>query len=348
MTKPLVIRPMLAAQRWDRDITQKHLDTDGFLYMQPKIDGFRYLFHNGEARSRSWKLWKHRYVQMFAKDHADLIQGWDCEGTAGHKYDPNGFREAMSSLRSEDGTSRFTLWLFDNFDPSWAHYTYEHRRCSNIADLIAAGDPAGEFTVDPLAHLNTWNTPTKWFEELAPLGTTYMYQVQVKLCPTFVVTSLKEIDELYQEMLDRGWEGSILRRKGRPYKYNRSTMLEGGLVKLKPEETFEVVIEGVYPRRRNDNEPTRNALGYTVRSAHSGNKTDLECVGGFSCHMLGDPTKKVDVGVLRMDYSTKEELWRVRDTLPGKILECCAHGYSGGYDAPRTAVGIRLRDPTEL
>lgn len=344
MSKPLQIRPMLAAQKFDLETTKQHLASDGYLLMQPKIDGFRYLFDDGIARSRSWKAWKHRAVQAFAKDHADLVHGWDGEGTPGHSYDAEIFRRAMSDLRAEYGATQFTFWLFDNFDPSWAHYPYTARRESNIRDLFGLSSTT---EVTDL-YYNTWDTPERYFEGLTPLGTIKIYDVRVKLCPTFAVQSIEEIEGLYEQMLRDGWEGAILRRKGRGYKWNRATTKEGALTKLKPEHSFEAVIEGTYARERNDNEAIINELGYTTRSAHKANKVAEDTLGGFHCHILGRPEVKFDCGILRLDDGQKKALWQKREKLVGQTFECTSHGYSGGYDKPRCAVFVRFRDPTEL
>lgn len=334
--KPVIIRPMLAAQEFRRDITQKHLDADSYMYVQPKIDGFRYMFDDGVARSRSWKVWKHRGVQAFAAAHADLVHGWDGEGTPGHEHDPEGFRVAMSELRAETGSDTFTLWLFDNFDPSWATYTYEGRRWSTISDLLGESESTA---LDD--HLNTWDTPERLFQGPG-------YNVKVKLCPTFQVRTLEEIDALYARFLEMGLEGAILRRKGRGYKYNRATTLEGALTKIKPEDTFEARITGVYARERNDNEAKTSALGYTTRSAHKANKVAVECVGGFECELLSNPAVTFNVGVLRLSQDEKERLWTIRDQIPGRVIKCLEHGYKGGYDKPRTPVMVSWADEDEL
>lgn len=332
-----IIRPMLAAHM-EEARTRVHLQEDGFLFAQPKIDGFRYLFDDGTARSRSWKAWKHRAVQAFAKDHADLIHGWDGEGTPGHDFDPEGFRIAMSELRAETGSDVFTLWLFDNFDVSWAHYPYLARYGAIVHDLFTGKE---EEVWDEQYLFDTFDTPERFFQGPG-------YHVKVKLCPTFVVRSMEEIEELYQLFLKMGFEGIILRRKGRGYKWNRSTAKEGSLIKRRPEDPFEAVITGVYAREKNTNEAKISALGYTVRSAHKAGKVEQEMVGGFNCHLLGRPDIEFDVGVLRLDDGQKERLWKIRDQLPGEIIECVSHGYKGGYDKPRTPVMVRFRDKTEF
>lgn len=342
---PEQIRPMLAA-KYDPAVTQKHLDSDGYLLIQPKIDGMRVLFDDGIARSRSWKEWTNRYLQAFARDYPNWTHGWDGEMIPGHSYDPNVFREAMSGLRSEDGAREFTIYLFDNYDRSYAHYPYVSRAIACYEDLRRVpATPGSTSGIDSLSDVD----PEKpylsgWWARVV----SEHYSVRIVLCPTWEVRSLEAIDAKEAELLADGWEGAILRRPGRGYKWNRATTNEGSLTKIKRFETDEFVIDEVIPRYRNDNEATQSALGYTTRSAHQDNLVAEECVGAFRGHLLRNPEAIFNIGVLRFDHSTKCRLWGIRETLPGKILEFSHQGYGGGYDLPRTPVGLRFRSPIDL
>lgn len=346
MGQTAIIRPM-RAKHMVRAITQKHLETDGYLYFQPKIDGMRVLFNDGLPRSRSWKVWTNRYLQAFARDHAEAIQGWDCEMLPGHKLDPNIFREAMSGLRSEDGTREFTLYLFDNFDPSWAIYPYNVRFANCASELLPA-----------LGHFDPEKTPEQASQDgvLTKEFRGEDYHVKVVLCPTFVVHSLENVDQREMEFLLLGWEGGMLRRSGRGYKYGQSTELEGNLTKVKRFKDGEAVITGVYQRERNDNEARVSNLGYTTRSAHQGNKVAQEVVGGFEVDLLDPETGKpfeprldFKVGVFK-DVSLEEKAawWDQREILIGKIITFKDQEYTGGYDKPRTPVFHGFRNPVEL
>lgn len=327
--------PMLAA-KYDPERTLLHLQEDGFLYIQPKIDGMRVLFDNGIARSRSWKAWTNRYLQAFARDHSELIHGWDGEMVPGHSYNPEIFREAMSGLRSEDGSKDFTIYLFDNWDQSWAHFTYESRASAITSDLM---DEIRIFQGDE-------------------------YCVHVKLCPTWKVYSLDDIDRMETELLLAGWEGAILRRKGRGYKWGRSTAKEGSLTKLKRFEDAEATIIGVEVAYQNNNEAQQSAFGRIVRSAHQENLTEKDYVGAlivqfykeFDGHSIAAPCREIaleptqfNIGVFKGPTIEDRKVWfQNKDSLIGRIVKFTHQGYGGGYDKPRTPVFIGFRDPLDI
>jgi DNA ligase-1 len=319
-----IFRPMLADNKpWNEKAVLRHLSEVGHLIMQPKIDGMRALIdENGIPRTRSGKEHKNRYLRRWAFEHPSL-RGLDGEVVSGHQYDPNVFRESMSGIRSEDGSPEFTFYVFDTFIPPAASYDYPARR--RIAGSI----------VDALGQDQH--------------GQDGLYHGKLILCPERRVSSLEEIAEHEEELLAAGWEGGILRRPDRPYKYNRATWLGGELMKVKRYEDDEAIILGTFPWERNDNEATIDARGYTARSSHQENRVVLERLGGFHCALLRDRSIKFDVGVFRgWSHSDRDRLWAERDTLVGRVLKFKHQGYGGGYDRPRTPVGLGFRDVTDL
>lgn len=335
------IRPMLAS-KYDPKITAKHLESDGFLLMQPKIDGMRVLFDDGLARSRSWKLWTNRYLKAFARDHAELIHGWDGEMVPGHSYDPNIFRDAMSGLRSEDGSREFTIYLFDNWDAGSAHWPYSARLLACWQDLMGTkwADNV-EYDVESFV-----SDPLPWEERRF---TSPEYDVIVRLCPTFVVRTLEEIDIGEARLIAEGWEGGILRRAGRGYKWNRATTLEGALTKLKRFEDAEATIIGCQEALENQNEAKIGLLGYTSRTSHKGNLVPKGMLGTLEVAMVGKPEVTFGIGVMKgVTHEERKALWLRKEELIGKVVTFSHQGYGGGYDKPRTPVFLRFRDPIDM
>lgn len=333
MTSIIQIRPMLAAKKlpcktplWTPKheiLLRQHLEQDGYLLMQPKIDGMRYMFDAGVCYSRSWTPWTNRYIQAFARDHADLIQGWDCEAVPGHTYNPNIFREAMSGLRSEDGSKEMTLYLFDNFDPSWAAHHYEARLGACRLDL---GYPAEEQRFDNKD-----------------------YDIKVVICPTYMVQSVEEIYQKEQELLAQGWEGGILRRRYGPYKYGRSTAREGYLVAVKRFKDGEAIICGWEPRYSNQNELQTSALGYAKRTAHQEGLVEQDTLGAMWVHLPSDPNARFKIGVFNgMDEALRKRVWDMREQLTGQAVKFYDQEYTGGYDLPRTPIWNGFRHPLDM
>lgn len=344
-------RPMRAKHLHDRKdpaqteknlgYVREHLAKDGYMFQQPKIDGMRILFDDGVARSRTWLPWTQRHLQAFARDHADLLHGWDGEGVPGLQDlstpDPEVFRRAMSGVRAADGSPELTLFLFDNWDPSWQRVAYADRLEALRRDLST-----GLNSIDD----------SKWehgYDGIIFKGAEYT--VKVILTPTNKVTSLEEIFRLHSEMVAAGWEGSMLRRRVAPYKYNQATVREGWLIKLKDTEDDEAEIIGYEPAYENQNEAMVNALGLTQRSAHKENLVPKDYLGAFLVRLVRNPSVQFSIGVLR-GYTIEDRRALLRKAeageLTGSIIKFEHQGYGGGYDKPRTPVMVSFRDKIDL
>lgn len=346
-------RPMRANHmnvRGDPKATEKHLRyieshiaTDGYMFQQPKIDGMRILFDDGTARSRTWLPWTQRYLQAFAKEHADLLHGWDCEGVPGIQMldepDPEVFRKAMSGVRSEDGSKELTLFIFDNWDPSWQNIAYEARLAGiqrDLQDYLVKGglaDSAWEHAYDGILFVGA------------------EYRVKIVICPTVKVTTLDEITAQHTAYVAAGWEGSMLRRWKAPYKYNKATVREGWLVKIKDVEDDEAEIIGYEPAYENTNELGVDAFGLAKRSAHKANLVPKDYLGCFICRLVKNPSVVFSIGVLR-GYTIEDRRELLRKAEAGEFkdyyLKFEHQGYGGGYSKPRTPVGISMRHKIDV
>lgn len=328
---------MLAAKFSERAFLE-HVKLDGYLMVQPKIDGMRVLHHHGVPKSRSWKNWTSSALNHWSKDFKQLLHGLDGEMIPGlHYEDPEKdvFRRAMSEVRAMEGGQDFTYYIFDNFlEPQKAYW-------ARLRDLKARieEDP------DPLC-----SSPGK-------------YNVLLKVCPTYKVTTLAELYQLEEEFLEQDFEGAIVRRPMAPYKYNRATTNEGWLTKLKRFEDAEAVIVEVIPRYKNNNEKVVNELGLSHRSAHQDNLEEQAMVGAFKCRLLQSRTPDLgldapvnyaivtefNIGVfLGFGLANREVMWARREEFLGKIVKFKHQGYGGGYDVPRTPVLLGFRDPIDL
>lgn len=98
-----------------------------------------------------------------------------------------------------------------------------------------------------------------------------------------LVLDEKELLEFEAETLEQGYEGLILRSPDGLYKFGRSTMKEGGMLKLKRFTDDEAKVVGVYEEMHNDNEAHTNELGRTFRSTHQENLVGKGTAGGFLC-----------------------------------------------------------------
>lgn len=100
-----------------------------------------------------------------------------------------------------------------------------------------------------------------------------------------VIESEQQLLEYEDACLKKGYEGLILRAPEGPYKYGRSTMREGWMLKLKRFKDAEARVLRVNEEMKNNNPAKKNKLGRTKRSSSKKGKVgkgragELEVVG---------------------------------------------------------------------
>lgn len=142
------------------------------------------------------------------------------------------------------------------------------------------------------------------------------YPSVIKFVSNVVVHSAKQMQEVLTEWLNEGYEGAIVRDPSGPYKFGRSTLNQGWMLKLKVFNDAEATIIGVTELEHNDNEATIDALGHTVRSSHSANQCAGDTLGALVCEYKGEEFK-IGSG---FDAAERSRLWAIRDKLPGQLV----------------------------
>lgn len=143
--------------------------------------------------------------------------------------------------------------------------------------------------------------------------------------------SREDLEAFLEAALAEGHEGVMVRTAHGPYKYGRSTVKEGYLLKVKPMETGEATVVGFYEQMQNLNEATINALGHTERSDHAENKVGKNTLGGL--HVHSKEWGNFDLATGFTD-AQRREIWEN----PGKYLNKVAHFQfqrHGSKDKPR-------------
>ena len=140
------------------------------------------------------------------------------------------------------------------------------------------------------------------------------------------------------KVLAFGYEGLILRDPDGVYKFGRSTLNEGGMIKLKRFKDSEATVIGYEPLRSNQNEATVGELGQTVRSSHQANMVEQEMLGSLLVAWQG---MSFNIGT-GFDHNDREILWNMKETLPGRV---CKFKYLeiGMKDKPRHPVFLGWR-----
>lgn len=157
------------------------------------------------------------------------------------------------------------------------------------------------------------------------------------------ISTLDTLLGLEETLLNAGYEGLILRNPDAPYKYGRSTVNEGFLLKLKKFVDAEFEIVGFEERMHNGNEATTNELGRTKRSSHQAGKTGRGDLGALVLRDASGATFNVGTG---FDDAQRELIWNDRDRYFGQLAKI-KYFPVGMKDAPRHPVFLGFRDRSD-
>lgn len=241
-----------------------------------------------------------RYLQLIPNKHIqDSLQALNMHGFDGELMLKTGdFNNVQSAVMSADGRPDFEYVVFDYFDSP--NTAYSSRLMKAIVEV-------------PKSNL-------------------------VRTIPMIVAHTAKQMSELYEEWLNDGYEGAIVRNPSSPYKYGRSTLKQGWMLKLKNFDDAEAVITGFEELQHNYNEATVGTLGETKRSHHQENKHGGNTLGALVCSFNG-VVVKLGTG---FTSSERARLWSSRDKLIGQHVTFKYQELSK-YGVPRFPVykGIR-------
>ncbi len=158
-----------------------------------------------------------------------------------------------------------------------------------------------------------------------------------------LIENIHQLLHYEQVVLSMGHEGLILRSALAPYKFGRSTVREGYLLKLKRFVDNEFTVVGFEERMHNGNEAKENALGYMKRSSHQANKTGRGDLGSL---VLEGHGFQFTVGS-GFDDALRAEIWNNREKYLGKIAKV-KYFAVGMKDAPRHPVFLGWRSLIDL
>ena len=167
----------------------------------------------------------------------------------------------------------------------------------------------------------------------------FVYKVK-----TTLVNNVSEVLELEDEGLSKGYEGIILRSIDSGYKFGRSTLKQGWLLKFKRFVDSECEVIGSVEMFHNNNEKEINALGNTKRSRRSEGMVASDILGALIVKK-GDVQFQIGSG---FTLKQRAELWKNRETLVGKIVKYKSFEQSGVLNAPRFPTFLGFRDKADL
>ncbi len=263
------------------------------IFATPKIDGIRAMIVGGKLVSRTLKPIPNRAA-------SEALECMLPEGADGELVYGDTFQSATSAVMTvaflPPPTTKFTFYWFD-YVRDTADAPYE-QRMANVQEYCSTHD-----------------------------GLTSPVVKIVQLHPKSLQTS-DALDAFEAQVLDEGFEGVMLRKPGGRYKFGRSTVKEGLLLKLKRFEDAEAQVIGVEELRRSDGEDKipGGVLGALVCITQD--KVQFKIGTGFSAH-------------------DRQELWKQRRALIGRQAKY-KFLLVGVKTAPRHPVFLGFRDPMDM
>jgi DNA ligase-1 len=279
------------------------------LLYSAKLDGVRCVVHEGVAKSRKLEPIPNRYVQHMLA--SPWLEGLDGELCVGAPYSDTVFTDTMSGVMSVNGEPDFVYYVFDCWNAP-ASFTFADRYAQLLITL--SQEP---YTLHPRLQL---------LEQ----------------------TVAKDMDSLVlaqEDHLERGYEGLILRDPLSPYKFGRSTLKEGFMMKMKRFVTGEARVVDMTEMMHNENEALDDALGLAKRSQSAEGMVPSGALGA----LIGEDLvtgQRIRVGSgftaqQRMEYFTQPS------EVMGKVFKY-KHFEIGAKDAPRFATFIGFRDIRDI
>lgn len=273
----------------------------------PKIDGMRAVVRGGVVLSKTLKPIPNTHVQRMFGH----LEGADGELTVGHPFkthdEDDVFGRSRGPIMSRDQEADFRYSIFDRWDL-----------------------PTLDAEIRVIQQLETVeNTPgAKWLSHVR-------------------VFRQAHLDLVYRLLLQKGFEGVMLRAADGGYKYGQGTEREGVLLKFKPFDDSECVILGTYEQMKNTNAATTGADGHTQRSASIAGKVGKGTLGGFHVQDLWSGVTFDIGGGKGITEAVRQEIWNNRDSYVGRIFTY-KFQRDGTKDKPRIPQFKGWRDRTDI
>ena len=273
----------------------------------PKLDGWRGVIHQGKVTTRSGKPFRNKWTQSLFGMAA--LEGLDGEFCVGPYNAPNVFNLTDAAMKKFEGEPDVRFYVFDIYDaPEGMDYT---DRLKEAAERVK--------------NFNDWARSNE------------LLSGRVILLPQTMIYSEDQLELYETATLVDGFEGVMLRDVGSPYKYGRSTLSQGYLLKVKRWTHDEARIVGFEEMMHNDNEAFLDELGRTKRSSHKENLRPSGMLGAFICEnpeRWPGQTFNVSCGSMKHDEK-REALAKARaGEFDGEWLRL-KHLPHGAKDAPR-------------
>lgn len=278
------------------------------LLASPKIDGIRCVIKDGLAYSRTFTPFPNVHLQAWIAEAGGLIDGLDGELVVGNVSDENVFNRTQSVVMSTEG---------------------------DISDL--------DYHV-----FDFWSTPKQKY--IHRLETALRFDVVDNIVGVkhHVMNTVNDVLNFEKRCLDAGFEGIILRSFDGQYKYNKATVKEGTILKLKRFIDAEAEIIGFVEEQANKNEKVKNGIGLSKRGTQKANKSGKDTLGKFLCRMRVED-RLVEFGLgSGIDAATRKHVWENQDQYIGQYVTFKYQSLTPDERKPRHPTFVRLRNKIDV
>lgn len=292
------------------------------LYASPKYDGIRCLgMQIGDKVlpvSRTLKAIPNQHLQaMFNNPY---FAGLDGELVVGSPTAHDCMQATTSGVMSMDGVPDFSYYVFD----TWCNAsTPFHRRKALLEDVM-------------------WDRviPAEWYKRL-------------KLVPQFLFQNAEQLAQYEQEKLEEGFEGIMVRSPDGIYKYGRSTVNQGYLLKMKRFADAEAIVIGFEEQMENTNPLETDERGYAKRSTAKEGMVPKGTLGALVVRTIQETPlypagTEFRLGTGRgLTAAVRQHIWDNQVKYLGAIAKY-RYQLVGSKNAPRIPIWIGWRDPRDM
>ena len=270
---------------------------------QPKIDGVRGCNLDGTLTTRRLKPHGNRHTLV--RFSQPCYQGYDGEFATTARTHPDLCRLTTSAIGTHAGEPPMMWHVFDLINDDTISLTYAERY-----DALQA----------------------KVFMECP---------VDVEIVPSVLIHTPEALLDWDSQWLEMGYEGTILRDPDGKYKQGRSTVREGGLLRIKRFIEEDAIVLELVEGEENGNEAQVNELGRTFRSSHAAGKTPNGMLGAMICRDV-KTGKRMTVGAGAMPHRDREMYFGQPELLIGQTIKY-KHFPRGVKNLPRFPTFVALR-----
>lgn len=162
---------------------------------------------------------------------------------------------------------------------------------------------------------------------------------RIKIVLPIIIKNADQLRKTYSAVVAEGYEGLILRNDSK-YKFGRSTLSEGGMLKMKQFQDAEAKIIGFEEEMHNTNPKSEDNFGYAKRSSHKANQIGKGRLGKL---IVEDCVTKIEFRIgSGFPVKLRQEIWQRQKYYLNKIVTYKFQTY-GIKEKPRTPIfkGIR-------